>query len=101
MRCQVVYARELQVHLGRLEVSSATFLLQLGVQQVINHYYHWKYRQVLPEALDSVSSASINRCFHHCERLIEAYGAGEVYGTKECAEWVYKSHRQVVDKSKW
>ena len=54
-----------------------------------------------PEALDSASTASINRYFHHCARLIEAYGAGEVYGTKEFAERVYKSHRRVVDKSKW
>ena len=30
-----------------------------------------------------------------------ADGAGEVYGTKEFAERVYKSHRRVVDKSKW
>ena len=29
------------------------------------------------------------------------YGAGEVYGTKEFAERVYKSNRQVVNKSKW
>jgi hypothetical protein len=58
-------------------------------------------RRVLPEALDSVSSASINRYFHHCKRVIEAYGAGEAYGTKEFTERVYKGHRQVVDKSKW
>ena len=64
-----------------------------------NYFYH--YRRVLPEALDSVSSASINRYFPHFERLIEDYEAGEVYGTKEFAGRVYKSHRQVVDKSKW
>ena len=32
--------------------------------------------------------------------MIEAYEAGEVYGTKEFADRVYKSHRRVVDKSK-
>ena len=55
----------------------------------------------MPEALDSVSSASINRYFQHCNRVIKAYGAGEVYGTKGFAERGYKSHRRVVDKSKW
>ena len=43
----------------------------------------------------------LNRYFHHCNRVIEAYGDGEVYETKEFAERVYKSHRQIVDKSKW
>ena len=59
--------------------------------KLINHYFY-HFRRVLPEALDLV---------HHCERLVEAYGAEEVYGTKEFAERVYKNHRQVVDKSKW
>ena len=30
--------------------------------------------------------------------MIEAYEAGEVYGTKEFADRVYKSHRRVVGK---
>ena len=62
----------------------------------INRYFY-HCRRVLPEALDSVSSASIIRHFHRCERLIEAYGAVEVYRTKGFAERVYKSHRRVVD----
>ena len=70
-------------------------------QTLMRHQALTSLRRVLPEALDSVSSASINRYFHHCNRAIEAYGAGEVYGTKEFAERVYKSHRRVVDKSKW
>ena len=47
------------------------------------------------------SPPSINRYFYHCKRVIEAYEAGEVYGTKEFADQVYKSHWRVVDKSKW
>ena len=43
-------------------------------------------RRVQPDALDSVSSTSINRYFHHCKQVIEAYEAGEVYGTKEFAD---------------
>ena len=50
----------------------------------------------LPAALDSVSTATINRYYNH----IEAYAEGEKYGTQEFTEHVYKGHRQVVDKSK-
>ena len=66
---------------------------------ITNHYFY-HCRRVLPEVLDSVSSTSINRYFYHFKRVIEAYEAGEVYGTKEFADRVYKSHRRVVDKSK-
>ena len=57
---------------------------------LINHYFCC-CRQVLPDALDSVSSASINRYFHHCKRVIEAYEAGEVYGTKEFSDRVFST----------
>lgn len=58
-------------------------------------------RRILPQALDSVSSTSINRYYRHCQRVIEAYADGLGYGTKGFTERVYKGHRQVVDKSKW
>ena len=67
---------------GFLQVSSVS----------TNRCFHY-YRRVLPEALDSVP-ASINRYSHHCNRVIEAYGAGEFI------ERVYKNHRQAII-SKW
>ena len=33
--------------------------------------------------------------------MIETYAEGKDYGTKMFTEYVYKGHRQVVDKSKW
>ena len=57
---------------------------------LINHYLYC-CRRVLPDALDSVSSASINRYFHHCKRVIEAYEAGEVYGTKEFSDRAFST----------
>jgi hypothetical protein len=58
-------------------------------------------RKVLPAALNSVSTASINRHYHYCMRVLEAYAEGFVYGTKAFTDCVYKGHRQVVDKTKW
>jgi hypothetical protein len=58
-------------------------------------------RTVLPLALDSVTTAAINRYYNRCARVIEAYTEGFNYGTKEFTERVYKGHRQVVDKTKW
>jgi hypothetical protein len=58
-------------------------------------------RKNLPKALHSVSSASINRYYRHCVRIIEAYTDGQQYGTKEFKERMYRGHRQVVDKTKW
>jgi hypothetical protein len=52
-------------------------------------------------ALDSVTTAAINRYYNRCARVIEAYTEGFNYGTKEFTERVYKGHRQVVDKTKW
>ena len=58
-------------------------------------------RETLPAALDSVSSATIHRQYLYCMRIIDAHGSGATYGTKEFKERVYKSHRQISDKSKW
>ena len=57
-------------------------------------------RKIIPEALGSVSLATINRCYHHGMRIIDAYRGGFAYGTKSFRETVYKGHRH-VDKSKW
>jgi hypothetical protein len=58
-------------------------------------------REILPSALASVPSATINRYYHHCMRTLEAYASGLDYGTQAFNNRVYKGHRQVVDKSKW
>ena len=58
-------------------------------------------RKIVPAALDSVSAVSINRYYNHCARVIDAYTDGFKYGTKDFTAHVYKSHRQVVDKTKW
>jgi len=58
-------------------------------------------RKTLPAAFKSISTATINRYYHLCCRIINAYIDGHKYGTKAFAERAYKSHRQVVDKSKW
>lgn len=55
-------------------------------------------RKTLPAAFKSISTATINRYYHLCCRIINAYIDGHKYGTKAFAE--RKSHRQVVDKSK-
>jgi hypothetical protein len=60
-----------------------------------------KLRETVPAALDSVSSTSINRYYHHCMRTMSAYRDKFHYGTREFMERVYKGHRQIVDKSKW
>ena len=66
------YARENceYTFVGLRQVPSISFTSGL-----INHYLYC-CRRALPDALDSVSSASINRYFHHCKRVIEAYEAG-------------------------
>ena len=58
-------------------------------------------RRVLPEALDSVTPATINRYYRRCMRTLGAYMDGHTYGTKEFKEKVYRGHRQVADKTKW
>ena len=58
-------------------------------------------REVLPAALDSVSTVPIYRYYCHSMRILNAYSNGLSYGTKEFVDKVYKSHRQVVDNTKW
>ncbi|RPA99707.1 hypothetical protein L873DRAFT_1767021 [Choiromyces venosus 120613-1] len=58
-------------------------------------------RETIPQALDSVSSATIHRYFLACMRILDAYRSGLHYGTAEFRERVYKSHRRVEDKTKW
>ena len=58
-------------------------------------------REILPSTLASIPSATINRYYHHCIRMLEGYASGLDYGTQAFKNRVYSSHRQVVDKSKW
>jgi hypothetical protein len=58
-------------------------------------------RRTIPAAFNSISTATINRFYKLCSRIIDAYINGHKYSTKAFVEHVYKSHRQVVDKSKW
>ena len=59
-------------------------------------------RKTVPLSLKSVPTATINRYFNRCKQTIEAYDQGFQYGTKEFSQQIqYKSHRQVVDNSKW
>ena len=58
-------------------------------------------RETVLAALDLVSSATVHRHYLHCTRIIEAYGCGGTYGTKEFKKRVYKGHRQIFDKPKW
>jgi hypothetical protein len=51
-------------------------------------------RRILPEALKSVSSATINR-YYRCMRILNAYDSSFHYGTKTFKDHVYKSHQQV------
>ena len=58
-------------------------------------------RTTILAAFRSISSATINKYYHHCVRTIEAYASGFTYGTKSFQEQVHKNHRQVPDASKW
>jgi hypothetical protein len=58
-------------------------------------------RETVPAALHSISTATINRHYHHCMHILDSYRNGFTYGTKDFEETVYKGHRQVVDKRKW
>jgi hypothetical protein len=55
-------------------------------------------RKFLPEALKSVSSATINRYYYRCMEILNAFDSGFRYGTKIFKDHVYKGHQQVVDK---
>ena len=58
-------------------------------------------RTTIPAAIQSIPTATINRFYHQCDRIIDAYSTGFQYGTQSFVEHVHKNHRQVVDKSKW
>ena len=58
-------------------------------------------KAIVPEALASVKSASIRGFYRLALRAIDAYSAGVQYGTEEFKQKVYKSHRQIEDRSKW
>ena len=58
-------------------------------------------KATVPEALASVSNASIRGFYRLALRPIDAYPAGVQYGTEEFGRGVYESHRQVEDRSKW
>ena len=55
----------------------------------------------MPEALASVTNASIRGFYRLAVHIIDAYSAGLCYGTEEFKHNVYRSHRQVEGKSKW
>ena len=58
-------------------------------------------KAMVPKALASVTNASIRGSYRLAVRTIDAYSARVCYGTEELKRNVYRSHRQVVDKSKW
>ena len=58
-------------------------------------------KAMVPEALAPVSNASIRGFYRLALRAIDAYSAGVQYGMEELKQNVYKSHRQVEDRSKW
>ena len=58
-------------------------------------------KETVPEALASVSNATIRGFYRLALRAIDAYSMGLQYGTEDFRSSVYKSHRQVQDKSKW
>jgi hypothetical protein len=58
-------------------------------------------KAIVPEALASVSNASIRGFYRLALRAIDAYSAKITYGTEAFRQTVYRSHRQVQDKSKW
>ena len=57
--------------------------------------------ETIPAALNSAPPATIHRHYLHCMQIIDAYGSGETYGTKQSKKRVYKAHRQVSNMSKW
>ena len=63
------------------------------------HCEYWLdgLRKVLPAALSSVTTVSINRYYTYC--VMDTYT--ERSNTKAFTEHVYKSPRQVVDGGRW
>ena len=58
-------------------------------------------KTTVPEALASVTNASIRGFYRLAVCTIDAYTTSLHYGTEEFKQNVYKSYRQVEDKSKW
>ena len=83
-----------------LILSSATGAEQNGLQEKTG-FDPEAPKKIVPEGLASVSSASIGSFYRLALRAIDAYSAGVQYGTEEFKQKVYKSHRQVEDRSKW
>ena len=54
-------------------------------------------QETIPEALNSVSPATIHCHYLHCMRTVDVYATGVKYGMEEFKEWVYKGHHQVID----
>ena len=79
---------------------SATGVKQNGLQEKIVDDFE-ALKATVPEALASVTNASIRGFYRLAVRTIDFYSAGLRYGTEEFKQNVYKSHRQVEDKSKW
>ena len=58
-------------------------------------------KATVPEALASVTNASIRGFCRLAVRTINTYSTGLCFGMEEFKHNVYKSHRQVEDKPKW
>lgn len=58
-------------------------------------------QNILSKALHSVTKSMINRYYLHCHKILEMYIDGYKYETKSFKDTIYRSHRQVIDKSKW
>ena len=56
-------------------------------------------KAMVPEALASVSSASIRDFYRLALRAIDAYSTGLQFGAEEFKQKVYKSHRQKIGRS--
>ena len=63
--------------------------------------YGYDFEALKAKALASVTNASIRGFYRLAVRTIDAYSAGLCYGTEEFKYHVFRSHRQVEDKSKW
>ena len=72
-----------------------------GVQQnstalsIVTSYTFKSIREVLPVALDSVSTTSIHRYYYHSIRIPKANSSGLSYGMKELLKRVIKTIRKI------
>jgi hypothetical protein len=58
-------------------------------------------RRNVPAAVHSVPTVTVNRYYHKCVRIIDAYQSGCTYGTAEFVQRTQKTHRRPDDQDKW